>query len=115
MARLTDRELDAVLKAKTFGTPVATDLLIAEAKRLQTQALHRGIRTAFRTLGVTALFARLGRLVRRQIVCRRTRVALASLDDATLRDIGLTRGDILAQSRRCADDAVPPQHGARAA
>jgi uncharacterized protein YjiS (DUF1127 family) len=102
MTRLTDRELDAVLKAKASGTPLATDLLIAEAKRLQGQALRRGIRTALEALSLDSLLLR----IKREVVCRRTQMELASLDDATLRDIGLTRGEIYAQARRCANQTV---------
>ncbi len=103
MARLTDRELDAVLKAKLYGTPQATQLLIAEARRLQAEALRRGVRTVFQSLGVPTLL----RALKREIVCRRTQWALSQLDDATLRDIGLTRGEIHAQARRCAASLVP--------
>lgn len=103
MARLTDRELDAVLKAKATGTPVATDLLLAEAKRLQGQALRNSLHTLLDALRIPALL----RAIRRQVICRRTQFALAKLDDATLRDIGLTRGEIYAQARRCADRQVP--------
>ena len=103
MARLTDRELDAVLKAKTFGTPLATQLIVAEAKRLQAEAIHDSLRSIAKFLGLPSLL----RVIRREIVCRRTRLALAQLDDATLRDIGLPRGEIAAQARRCAQTQVP--------
>ena len=103
MARLTDRELDAVLKAKTFGTPLATQLIVAEAKRLQAEAIRDSLRSLARVLGLQALL----RVVRRELVCRRTRLALSQLDEATLRDIGLPRGEIAAQARRCAQVQVP--------
>ncbi|WP_162906823.1 DUF1127 domain-containing protein [Algihabitans albus] len=103
MARLTDRELTAVLKAKTFGTPLATQMIVAEAKRLQAEAVHDGFRKLFQMLKLPALF----RIVQRETICRRTRTALAQLDDATLRDIGLHRGEIADQARRCANTQVP--------
>jgi uncharacterized protein YjiS (DUF1127 family) len=103
MTRLTDREIDAVLKAKLHGSPQATDLLIAEAKRLQGQALRRGLASLFAALGDTALARRL----HRAYVCRKTRAALENLDDGVLRDIGLTRGEIARQARTCAERVVP--------
>ncbi|WP_421706956.1 DUF1127 domain-containing protein [Algihabitans sp.] len=103
MARLTDRELTAVLKAKTFGTPLATQMIVAEAKRLQAEAVNDGFRKLFQMLRLPALV----RALRREAVCRRTQAALAQLDDATLRDIGLHRSQIADQARRCANAQVP--------
>lgn len=103
MTRLTDREMEAVLKAKLHGSPQATDLLIAEAKRLQAQALRRGAVAVFAFLGGDAI----ARRIRHAVACRRTRAALARLDDGTLRDIGVSRADIAVQARRCADRMVP--------
>lgn len=107
----TDRktELDgAVLQA-----------LVARGHRLRAEAFHAALGTAARLLGrlARAVVSGTVALARRYRAWRQRRLAIAelqSLDDRTLRDIGLSRGDIAGIVRQLRQGVPVEQAAARA-
>ncbi len=117
MARLTEREVELIQRAKIAarGQGTVTEQLLAEAHRLRALAVGRSPSRAFGRLARASGVPALGRFLEREIAVplrrgikrRRLVSELGQLDRHLLRDIGLERNEIARFAATLSQEAVP--------